>query len=145
VKLICALPVLLLSGCASTSYYKDVTVDANGISLTLTSSDASRAALRMKNTSSAPIAYDHWMAQGPDATPYSCDSTGVIRICSSRVFLTPEGRPMTHETYLQPGSQISFEARPSPGEQVGVRLWIAGRDQYVWLTSVLPNPSLERP
>jgi hypothetical protein len=143
VRVVYALSILLLGGCASTTGYEDAKVEAEGISIRLTSINAGRATLLLQNISSTPIAYDHWMTRGPEAVPYCRDDSGEVRICSSRVYVTEDGDPMTHESYLPSGKRVSFHAIPSKGEQVGVRLWISGRGRYVWLSTALPNISLQ--
>jgi len=50
-----------------------------------------------------------------------------------RIYLTSENDPNVHESYLQPGDSVRFRAVPSKDEQVGVRLWFHGKDEFLWV------------
>jgi hypothetical protein len=84
------------------------------------------------------------MSQGPDPVPYCRDPQGSVRICALRIYVTQDDDPYVHESYLQPGGAVQFQATPSKDEQVGVRLWFKGKDEFLWLSRWTPNKSLER-
>jgi hypothetical protein len=69
---------------------------------------------------------------------------GQIRFCSLRVMLAEDDQPYTHESYIQPGDAVEFEAAPTKDEQVGVHIWVNGREEALWLAARTPNTSLER-
>jgi hypothetical protein len=75
--------------------------------------------------------YEHWMEQGPAPVPYCRNAEGQVRICAMHMYLSGD-QPYVHETYLQPGRSVKFEAVPSRDEQVGVKFWTDGKEQYLW-------------
>jgi hypothetical protein len=103
-----------------------------------------KATFELKNTVAVPLAYEHWMSQGPEPVPYCRDPEGDIRICASHVYVTEDGEPYVHESYLQPGASVSFQAVPTGDEQVGIKIWSDAREEYLWLELWTPNKSLER-
>ena len=62
--------------------------------------------------------------------------------CRLYYYLTPENDPNVHESYLQPGDSVRFRVVPSKDEQVGVRLWFHGKDEFLWFVHWTPNTSL---
>jgi hypothetical protein len=58
--------------------------------------------------------------------------------------LGDDDQPYTHESYMQPGEAVRFQAVPTKDEQVGVHIWVDGREEPLWLGGGTPNNSLER-
>lgn len=86
----------------------------------------------LQNTSRGVVAYFHWFGAGSAPVPYCLRPDGSVRVCSKAVTLTPEGDYWVHERYLRSGERVKFEAIPNADEVVGVRLWLHGKDVYVW-------------
>jgi hypothetical protein len=143
-RLVLSSLVLLLAGCASGRAGTMPVAELRGATLGLTSVTRTKATFELKNTVAAPLAYEHWMSQGPDPVPYCRDSQGRIHICASHVYVTEGDDPYVHECYLQPGASVKFQAVPTGDEQVGIKMWADGREEYLWLESWTPNKSLER-
>lgn len=131
--------VVLLTGCTTSSADVHPVATAHGATLSLVSFTKKGATLELENVSKAPIAYDHWMSQGPEPVSHCRDAGGRIRICSTRVILTHEDEPYVHETYLEPGESVKLHALPGTDEQVGVHLWRSGRGEYLWLERWKPH------
>lgn len=98
----------------------------------------------LKNSGSVPLAYNHWFALGPEPVAYCRGVDGHIRFCSLRVMLSEDEQPYTHKSYIQPGKAVKFQAAPSSHEQIGVHIWVEGREEDLWLGGWTPNTSLER-
>jgi hypothetical protein len=58
--------------------------------------------------------------------------------------LADDDQPYTHVGYIQPGESVKFQAIPGKDEQVGVRIWVNGREEVLWLGGRAPNTSFER-
>lgn len=87
---------------------------------------------RVRNDSKEFVAYAHWFGGNAAPVPYCKDAREVIRICGRSVVVTPEGEFWIHERYMQPGERVVFEAVPDADEVVGIKLWMAGVEYYVW-------------
>jgi hypothetical protein len=134
---------VLLAGCVSGSVGTVSTSGPFGATLSLKSVTLARATLELENDAAAPLAYEHWMSQGPEPVPYCRDPRGDIRICASRVYLMPGGEPNVHESYLQPGTSVRFQAVPSGDEQVGMKILSDGKEVFFWLEHWTPDTSLK--
>jgi len=117
---------------------------AQGAVLTLAAVSHGKVTLRFTNSGNSSVAYEHWMSQGPEPVPFCRSVQGPIRICAERVFQTPDGEPSVHETYLEPGDSVKFRAIPSGTEQVGLRMWRDGREEYLWLENWTLDTSRHR-
>jgi hypothetical protein len=133
-----------LAGCAAESTATRPSSAAHGATLSLVRSSDRKPTFELKNSGSAPLAYNHWFSLGPEPAAYCRGADGNIRFCSLRFMLAEDGQPYTHESYLQPGKVVTFQAAPSSDEEVGVHIWIEGREEAVWLGGWTPNKSLER-
>ena len=136
--------VALIAGCASGNGGSAPVSEARGATLRLLSVSKAHATFALRNGAQAALAYEHWMSQGPDPVAYCRDPQGSVRICALRIFVAEGDDPYVHESYLQPGGLVRFQAAPSKDEQVGVRLWFQGKDEFLWLSPWTPNKSLER-
>jgi hypothetical protein len=136
--------VALITGCASGNGGSTPVSEARGATLRLISVSKTHATLALRNGAPASLAYEHWMSQGPDPVPYCRDSQGSVRICALQIYVMQDDDPYVHESYLQPGGSVQFQATPSKDERVGVRLWFEGKDEFLWLSQWTPNKSLER-
>ena len=135
--------VVLLAGCASGPVSTVPVTEFRGATLALTAVTRAKATLELKNTVRVPLAYEHWMSQGPEPVPYCRDPQGSIRICASRIYVIGD-EPYVHERYLQPGKAVRFQAIPSGDEQVGIKIWSDEKEVILWLEHWTPNKSLER-
>jgi len=136
--------VALIAGCASGNGDSAPVSEARGATLRLIAVSKAHATFALVNDAPASLAYEHWMSQGPDPVPYCRDPQGSVRICALRIYVTEDDDPYVHESYLQPGGLVRFQAAPSKDEQVGVRLWFQGKDEFLWLSQWTPDKSLER-
>ncbi len=134
----------LCTGCVSGSTGVHSVTDAYGASLSLISLSSAEATLELSNLGRTPLAYDHWMSQGPEPVPHCRDTSGRVRICARRIYLTSENEPYVHEAYLQPGASVELRAVPGQDEQVGVHVWRGGKDGYLWLEIGTPNKPSEK-
>jgi len=134
----------LLVGCAAGSMAPQTSSSAHGGTLSLVRSSGSKQTLVLRNTSSSPLAYIHWFSLGPEPVAYCRGMDGHVRFCSLRVMLAEDDQPYTHESYIQPGEAVKLQACPTEDEQVGVHLWVDGREEALWLGGRTPNTSLER-
>ena len=135
---LCSL-IVFLTGCVSGTSRAGPQSELRGATLRLVSVTKTGTRLKLTNSATTVLAYEHWMSQGPDPVPYCRNPQGGIRICASRVYLTHDDEPYVHESYLQPGASVRFQAVPSGDEQVGVRLWFDAREEYLWLESWTPD------
>ena len=97
---------------------------AQGAVLTVAAISHGKVTLKLTNSGNSSLA---------EPVPFCRSLQGSIRICADRVFQTPDGDPYVHETFLEPGASVKFRAIPSGTEQVGLRLWRDGREEYLWL------------
>jgi hypothetical protein len=134
----------LFLGCTTGCMATRPSSSAYGGTLILVHSAGSKQTLVLKNSGSSPLAYNHWFSLGPDPVAYCRSADGQIRFCSLRVMLAEDEQPYTHETYIQPGEVVKFQAAPTGDEQVGVHIWVEGREEALWLDGWTPNTSLER-
>jgi hypothetical protein len=102
-------------------------------SVTKLRSVGSEVELALTNHSHTTITYYHWLGQGNAPVPYCRDGDGATYVCAKVVHVDPEGALMTHEDYLAPGKTVHFLAKPKGTSTVGVRLWVSGHEQYVWV------------
>jgi len=124
---------LLMTGC---SIVPSVTVAANEpmvASVTKVRSVGTEVELALTNHSRTTITYYHWLGRGSAPVPYCRSGDGAILVCAKVVLVDPEGALMTHEDYLAPGKTVHFLAQPKAASTVGVRLWVDGHEQYVWM------------
>ena len=133
--------VAIVAACTTSKGGGVAISEARGASLRLVSISKLHATFALGNSASEALAYEHWMSQGPEPVPYCRDPQGSVRICALRIYLTPENDPNVHESYLQPGDSVRFRAVPSKDEQVGVRLWFHGKDEFLWFVHWTPNTS----
>ena len=143
------LAILLVSGCSARPPAISPTSAAHGASLRLTSAKLLKGAtfkarFELANGATKALAYEHWMTQGPEPVPYCRDATGHIHICALRVFVDGDDEPYVHESYLQPGDSVKFEAIPSKDEHAGVKLWIDGKEEYLWFEHWTPDQALDQ-
>jgi hypothetical protein len=143
-RLAIAAVVVLLVGCGAGTKATLPSSSAYGGTLSLVRSASSKQTFMLENSSSSPLAYNHWLSLGPEPVAYCRGADGRIRFCSERVVLAEDEQPYTHESYIQPGESVKFQAVPSLDEQVGVYIWVEGREQALWLSGWTPNTSLER-
>ena len=134
----------LLVGCTAGSAATRPSSSAHGGTLSLVRSAGSKQSFELKNSGSSPLAYNHWFSLGPEPVAYCRGVDGQVRFCSLRVMLADDDQPYTHESYIQPGRSVKFRAAPSGNEQVGVTIWVEGREETLWLDGWTPNKSLER-
>jgi len=134
----------LLVGCTTGSAATRPSSSAHGGTLSLVRCAGSKQTFELMNSGSSPLAYNHWFSLGPQPVAYCRDVGGHVRFCSLRVMLADDDQPYTHESYIQPGSSVKFRAAPSGDEQVGVTIWVEGREEALWLDGWTPNKSLER-
>ena len=125
--------VALFAGCVSGNGGGAPSAEARGATLRWVSVSKAHATLVLVNGAPESLEYEHWMSQGPDPVPYCRNPQGSVRICALRIYVTGDNDPYVHESFLQPGSSVRFQAVPSDDEQVGVRLWFQGKDEYLWL------------
>jgi hypothetical protein len=143
-RLTFALACGLLAGCISSSAETESIAEIHGASLRLISTRSTHASMELRNGAALPLAYQHWMSQGPEPVPYCRAPGGEIRICSRNLYFIAGDEPFVHESYLQPGHSVRFRALPSRGEQIGVYIWFDGKGEYLWAEIQAPNKSLER-
>jgi hypothetical protein len=136
--------VALLAGCTAGSMATRPSSSAHGATLSLARSASSKQMFVLENSGSSPLAYNHWFSLGPEPVAYCRGVGGHIRFCSLRVLLAEDGQPYTHESYLQPGKAVRFQAAHTEDEQVGVHIWVEGREEALWLDGWTANTSLER-
>jgi hypothetical protein len=136
--------VSFLAGCASVAGHSPPSSVAHGATLSLVRSTGRNPTFELRNSASSPLAYNHWFSMGPAPVAYCRGVDGHIRFCSLRVMLTEDDQPYIHESYIQPGKAVRFQADPSRGEQIGVRLWVKGREEDLWLDDWAPNTAFER-
>jgi hypothetical protein len=134
----------LLVGCTAGTAPTRPSSSAHGGTLSLVRSAGSRQIFELRNSGSSPLAYYHWFSLGPEPVAYCRGMDGAVRFCSLRMMLADDDQPYTHESYMQPGRSVMFRAAPSRDEQVGVIIWVAGREEPLWLDGWAPNTSLER-
>ena len=138
-----ALAALILgctTGCATTQ----PSSSAYGGTLRLANSKGGKQTFVLENTGSSPLAYSHWFSLGPEPVAYCRDVDGDVRFCSLRVMLREDDQPYTHESYLQPGKSVKFQAAPTGDEQLGVHIWVNGREEALWLDGWTPNSASAR-
>ncbi len=143
-RLAYATVAMLLVGCATDSIATRPSSSAYGGTISLVRTASSKQTFMLKNSGTLPLAYSHWFSSGPEPVAYCRGADGDIRFCSLRVMLAPDGQPYTHESYMQPGESVTFQAAPSEDEQVGVHILVEGREEALWLEGWTPNTSLER-
>jgi hypothetical protein len=134
----------LLVGCAAGTAATLPSSSAHGGTLSLVRTERTRQTLTLSNSGSSPLAYLHWFSLGPEPVAYCRGLDGHVRVCSLRVMLADDDQPYTHESYLPPGGSVEFQASPSGDEQVGVVIWVEGREEALWLDGRTPDKSLER-
>jgi hypothetical protein len=143
-RLVHTLLAALLVGCAANGPISLPSSTVRGATLSLVRSVSSKPTFELKNAGTSAVAYNHWFALGPDPVAYCRTSKGEIRFCSLHVMLTDDDQPYVHESYIQPGEAVKFQAAPSGDEQVGVQLWFEEREEALWLDAWTSNKSLER-
>ena len=134
----------IVCGCITSCAVVQPSPSAFGGTLSLVHSAGGKQTFVLKNSGSLPLAYNHWFSLGPAPVAYCRGVDGLERFCSLRVMLAEDDQPYTHESYLQPGDSVKFQASPTADEQVGVHLWVGGREEGLWLDGWTPNTSLER-
>ena len=143
-RLALATVAALLFGCTTGCAATQASSSAYGGTLSLVRSVGSKQTFVLKNSGSSPLAYTHWFSLGSEPVAYCRSVAGLIRFCSLRVMLAEDDQPYTHESYLQPGKSVRFQAAPAGDEQVGVHIWVKGREEALWLDGWTPNKSFER-
>ena len=143
-RLALATVVALFAGCTTGGVATQPSVSAYGGTLSLVRSAGSKQTFVLKNSGSTPLAYNHWFSLGPDPVAYCRGVDGHTRFCSLRVMLAEDDQPYTHESYIQPGESVKFQAAATGDEQVGIHLWVEGQEVALWLDGWTPNTSLER-
>ena len=143
-RLALATVAAILAGCADASMATKPTSSAYGATLSLVHSAKTKQTFLLKNSGTAPLAYNHWFALGPEPVAYCRGVSGESRFCSLRVMLAEDDQPYTHESYIQPGESVTFQAAATKDEQVGIHIWIDGREEELWLDGWTPNTSPER-
>ncbi len=141
--IVATVAVLFLEGATGCTVTRPSS-SAYGATLSWVRSGASKQTFVLKNSGSSPLAYSHWFSLGPEPVAYCRDVDGHIRFCSPRVMLAEDDQPYTHESYIQPGEFVKFQATPTGDEQVGVHIWVEGREEVLWLDGWTPNTSFER-
>ena len=139
--------ILLAAGCASEPAASWPVSEVDGVTLRMTSAKELEGPIYktrflLRSVASTPLAYEHWMSQGPEPVPYCRDSQGVIRICAAHVYVMAD-EPYVHESYLQSGDSVEFDAIPARGEQVGVKYWLEGAEHFLWYPHWTPGPATE--
>lgn len=135
---------MLLAGCVAGGEGVKPGASAHGATLALIHGGRNKVTLELRNAGSAPIAYDHWFTLGAEPVAYCRDVRGEVRFCSRRVMVAEDNQPRVHESYLQPGESVRLRALPSRGEQVGIRLWLQGKEDMLWLDEWIADSSAER-
>ena len=111
---------IFITSCSSLNEEKSIT---QKVTFELVSSKKGVAVLGMKNVSSHVLSYEHWFGQEGMPVAYCENDVGEIQVCSTHVFLL-EDEYFTHETYIQPGDEIRFEANVATYERVGVKFYM---------------------
>lgn len=143
-RLALATVVALFTGCTTGSTATQPSSSAHGGTLSLVRAAGAKQTFVLKNSGSSPLAYNHWFSLGPDPVAYCRGADGHTRFCSLRVMLAEDGRPYTHESYIQPGESVKFQAAAIGDEQVGIHIWADGQEVALWLDGWTPNTSFER-
>jgi hypothetical protein len=131
--------IALLVGCAAGSPPIRPSTTAYGATLSLVHYASRKPTFELANSGTASLAYNHWFALGPEPVAYCRDEKGAIRFCSLRFMLADDDQPYIHESYLQPGRSVKFQAAAFENEQLEVHLWVEGREEVIWLGGWTPN------
>jgi hypothetical protein len=134
----------LFAGCTAGCTATQPSSSAYGGTLSLVRSAGSKQTFVLKNSGSSPLAYNHWFSLGPDPVAYCRGVDGQTRFCSLRVMLAQDDQPYTHASYIPPEESVKFQAAATGDEQVGIHLWVEGKEVALWLDGWTPNTSLER-
>ena len=118
-------------GCASTP--EDRLIDT-GVSINLLSNNSNVAQLEIRNNTQKILSYEHWFGQKGMPVAYCKSLSSDIDVCSTEVFLIGD-EYFTHETYIQPGEAVLFEANNVDSVAIGVKFYIqeeSYKPKYVW-------------
>ena len=143
-RLAIAMVFALIVGCTTGRTTTLPSSSAYGGTLSLVRSAGGKQTFVLKNSGSSPLAYNHWFSLGSDPVAYCRSADGRTRFCSLRVMLAEDDQPFTHVSYIQPGQAVTFEAAAAGDEQVGIHVWVEGKEEALWLNGWTPNTSLER-
>ena len=96
------------------------------------SAEGGLADFTVRNVSPQIVAYFHWFTLDSSPVPYCQNPDGSIYVCALKVIVDDHGNPWTHELYLKPGDTVRFRARVKGAVAVGIKLWLDGKESYVW-------------
>jgi hypothetical protein len=123
------LVALLATGCATSLKRHSDTISVRAVR-----ASQDRPAYELRNGTDKPLAYAHWFGLDRRPVAYCRGPEGEPFLCDYRAVVTNTGEPWEHEAYLNPGRSVRFEAQRRDFSAVGVKVWIASQEQYVWST-----------
>jgi hypothetical protein len=140
-RVVVLLALLTAAGCAVPQQAREVefsSTPAQDVEIRRVSSRGETSRLQLRNISSRAVRYLHWAGQGPEPVAYCVRDDGSQWLCSERIYV--EGNEQTgytewsHDTVLQPHSEVTFRVRAGADTKVGVKVFPYGSSEelFVW-------------
>lgn len=140
-RLLVLLSLLAAAGCAVPEQVREIefsSTPAQDVEIRRLTSRGKTSKLELRNTSSRAVRYLHWAGQGPEPVAYCTREDGSQWLCSERVYV--EGNEevgyteWSHDTVLQPHSNVTFRVRAGADTKVGIKVfpWGSSEELLVW-------------
>jgi hypothetical protein len=130
--LICCLCAVLLA-CHGIPTRWNLERESRPVVISMIGANGKKTAFVMRNTSPEVVEYFHWFSLDSSPVPYCRRADQSVYFCGVHAMVDSADNPWIHEQFLPPGESVKFVAHAEGAEAVGVKLWLQGKEQFVWI------------